>query len=85
MPYDVAFRHQQALDPSALVTIGASLHAITRAIDDCRNAGIAFETDPAVILLARHLASVTARQPKTRSSSGAAWTVSPSCDSTRRC
>lgn len=50
MPYDVAFRHQQALDPSALVTIGASLHAITRAIDDCRNAGIAFETDPAVIL-----------------------------------
>lgn len=34
MPYDVAFRHQQALDPSALVTIGASLHAITRAIDD---------------------------------------------------
>ncbi|MCB8829776.1 hypothetical protein LJD47_32670, partial [Escherichia coli] len=62
MPYDVAFRHQQALDPSALVTIGASLHAITRAIDDCRNAGIAFETDPAVILLARHLASVTARQ-----------------------
>ena len=43
MPYDVAFRHQQALDPSALVTIGASLHAITRAIDDCRNAGIAFD------------------------------------------
>ena len=61
MPYDVAFRHQQALDPSALVTIGASLHAITRAIDDCRNAGIAFETDPAVILLARHLARVTPR------------------------
>ena len=62
MTYDVAYRFQQALDPSALVTIGASLHAITRAIDDCRNAGIAFETDPAVILLARHLASVTARQ-----------------------
>ena len=62
MPYDVAFRHQQALDPSALVTIGASLHAITRAIDDCRNAGIAFETDPAVILPARHPPSVTARQ-----------------------
>lgn len=40
MPYDVAFRHQQAIDPSALVTIGASLHAITRAIDDCRNSAM---------------------------------------------
>lgn len=59
MPYDVAFRHEQALDPSALTTIGTTLHAITRAIDDCRNAGFDAERDPAVILLARHLARVT--------------------------
>ena len=59
MPYDVAFRHEQALDPSSLTTIGTTLHAITRAIDDCRNAGHDAERDPAVILLARHLARVT--------------------------
>lgn len=58
MSYDVAFRHNQALDPSALVTIGTTLHAIKAAITDCRNAGVDFETDPAVILLVRHLGSV---------------------------
>ena len=58
MSYDVAFRHQQALDPSALATITAALHAITTAIDDCRNAGKNAETDPAVILLARHLGTI---------------------------
>lgn len=63
MPYDVAFRHQQALDPSALTTIEATLHAITRAIDDCRNAGKLAATDAGVILLARHLCTVTADQP----------------------
>lgn len=55
MPYDVAFRHQQALDPSGLTTIVAALHAVTTAIDDCRNAGVAFDVDPGVLLLARHL------------------------------
>lgn len=58
MSYDVAFRHNQALDPSALIKIGTALHAIQAAIADCRNAGVDFETDPAVILLARHLGTL---------------------------
>lgn len=62
MYYDVAMRHQQALDPSALTTIAATLHAIEAAITDCRNAGKTTETDPAVILLARHLGTVCRRE-----------------------
>jgi len=62
MSYDLAFRHNQALDPSALTTIGNGLHAIKAAITDCRNAGIDFETDPAVILLIRHLAALSQSQ-----------------------
>lgn len=60
MSYDLAFRFQQALDPSALMDIAASLHAIEAAITDCRNAGVATESDPAIILLCRHLATVCA-------------------------
>src|SRR3546814_345222 len=60
MSYDLAFRFQQALDPSALMDIAASLHAIEAAITDSRNAGIATESDPAIILLCRHLATVCA-------------------------
>ena len=63
MNYDVAMRHQQALDPSALTTIGAALHAVHAAITDCRNAGKDTESDAAVILLVRHLATVTERRP----------------------
>ena len=58
MSYDVDFRHKQALDPSALITIGTTLHAIQAAITDCRNAGVDYESDPGVILLARHLGVV---------------------------
>ena len=58
MPYDVAFRHAQALDPSALTTIAGTLHAIQAAINDCRNAGHNAESDPAIVLLARHLGTV---------------------------
>ncbi|HET6525045.1 hypothetical protein [Sphingopyxis sp.] len=58
MSYDVAFRFQQALDPSALSTLPACLHALIAAIKDCRNAGNPDETDPAVLLLARHLGAV---------------------------
>lgn len=61
MHYDVAMRHQQALDPSALTTIATTLHAIEGAIIDCRNAGKDSETDPAVVLLARHLGAVCAK------------------------
>lgn len=60
MHYDIAIRHQQALDPSALTTIAATLHAIEAAITDCRNAGKDSEQDPAVVLLARHLGAVCA-------------------------
>lgn len=63
MHYDVAMRHQQALDPSALTTMAATLHAIGAAITDCRNAGKDPEIDAAVILLARHLGTVCERRP----------------------
>lgn len=63
MTFDLAFRHQQALDPSALTTIASTLHAITKAVDDCRNAGIDPEKDAAVILLARHFATVCSDRP----------------------
>lgn len=60
MIYDVPFRHQQALDPSSLTTIATTLHALTRGIEDCRNAGVDPECDPAIALLARHFAMVSA-------------------------
>lgn len=60
MTYDTHFRHAQALDPSGLDTIAACLHAIQAAAKDCRNAGVPFESDPAVVLLARHLGSIAA-------------------------
>lgn len=65
MIYDVPFRHQQALDPSALPTITTTLRAIEKAIEDCRNAGVDPDSDPAVVLLARHMATVsTNRRPR---------------------
>lgn len=60
MSYDIAFRFQQALDPSGLETLPACLHALIAAIKDCRNAGKPDEADPAVVLLARHLGAVAA-------------------------
>ena len=62
MNFDTAHRHQQALDPSALTTIRTTLHAIEQGIIDCRNAGVDPDTDPAVVLLARHLAVVSSNQ-----------------------
>jgi hypothetical protein len=64
MTYDVLFRHQQALDPSALTTVATTLHAIEAAITDCRNAGCDVETDSAVVLLIRHLEKVCASRPE---------------------
>jgi hypothetical protein len=49
MAHDTHFRHAQALDPSGLDTIAACLHAIQAAAKDCRNAGLPFESDPAVV------------------------------------
>lgn len=58
MSYDVAFRHNQALEPGVFTSIATTLHALTAAIGDCRNAGKDIETDPAILLLARHLGTV---------------------------
>lgn len=58
MIYDVTYRHVQALDPSALSTITTTLHAIGRAVEDCRRAGGDPDNDAAVRLLSRHLGSV---------------------------
>jgi tRNA A37 N6-isopentenylltransferase MiaA len=66
MFYDVAHRHHQALDPSALITVGTALHALERAIEDCRNAGKSLETDPGVLLLARRLGEVATTDRPTR-------------------
>lgn len=62
MIYDVPFRHQQALDPSGLSNISTTLHAIEKAMADCRNAGVDPNSDPAVVLLARHMATVSANR-----------------------
>jgi hypothetical protein len=61
MSYDLPFRHRQALDPNGLDSIGACLHALLAAAKDCRNAGVPFETDASVVLLAQHLGSVASR------------------------
>lgn len=61
MSYDIAFRFQQALDPSALITLPTALYALNAAIEDCRNAGRSSDSDPAVILLARHLGTIAAQ------------------------
>ncbi len=58
MSYDIAFRYQQALDPSVLLTLPNALYALNAAIEDCRNAGRPQDSDPAVILLARHLGAI---------------------------
>jgi hypothetical protein len=58
MNYDIAFRYQQALDPSALITLTTALHALNAAVQDCRNVGRPHDSDPAVILLARHLGAI---------------------------
>ncbi len=60
MNYDIAFRYQQALDPSALTSIPVALHGVNAAIEDCRRAGKSVDTDPAVLLLVRHLGSLGA-------------------------
>jgi hypothetical protein len=48
--------------PSALTTVTATLHAIGKALEDCRNAGVSPDSDPAVALLTRHMATVSSNQ-----------------------
>lgn len=62
MSYDIAFRHQQALDTSALTTLLGALHGLQAAIEDTRRAGKQADSDPAVILLARHLGAIANSQ-----------------------
>ena len=62
MSYDIAFRHQQALDTSALTTLLGALHDLQAAIEDTRRAGKQADSDPAVILLARHLGAIANSQ-----------------------
>jgi hypothetical protein len=59
MIFDVATRHRLALDPAGLTSISVTLTAMMRAIEDCRNAGVAPDSDPAVVLLARHMATIS--------------------------
>lgn len=59
MIYDVPTRYEQALDPATLSNIRLTVHAIGKAIEDCRNAGVNPDTDPAVVLLARHMGRVS--------------------------
>ncbi|MDJ0276296.1 hypothetical protein QLH51_05725 [Sphingomonas sp. 2R-10] len=63
MPLDTLYRHQQALDSSALTIIIASVHAVAAAIDDCRQADRDPDADAAVILLARHLGRIAEAIP----------------------
>lgn len=61
MFYDTLYRHNQALTPDPDATIGAALHGLLSAIDDCRRAGKAIERDAAILLLIRALAGSAAR------------------------
>lgn len=63
MILDTAQRHRQALDPAALTTITTTLHALTRAVEDCGRTGVAPERDAATMLLAQHLGRIGARGP----------------------
>jgi hypothetical protein len=60
---DLPLRHRQALDPDNLDSIAACLHALQEAARDCRAARLPLETDPSVVLLARHLGAVANRKP----------------------
>ena len=55
MNYDLDFRYRRALQPDGLRTIQHATTAVADAITDARNAGVNPDTDPAIVLLARHL------------------------------
>lgn len=59
MRYDLDFRYKLALAPHALTTITIALFALESAVADARNAGLDPDADPAVRLIARHLAAVS--------------------------
>lgn len=63
MPTDTIYRHQQALDPSALTIIAGAAHAVSAAIADCHAVGRNPDADAAVILLARQLGRIADAVP----------------------
>jgi hypothetical protein len=60
MSYDLCFRYRRALQPDGLRTIQTALRAANEAANDARLAGIDPETDPATVLLSRHLGRIAA-------------------------
>ena len=58
--YDLAFRFERALQPDALRVVTTCARAVNEAMDDARLAGLDPETDPAVLLLARHMGRIAA-------------------------
>jgi hypothetical protein len=57
---DLPFRFQRALQPDGLRVMQTCSAALTDALNDARRAGCDPETDPAVLLLGRHLGRVAA-------------------------
>ena len=57
---DLPFRFQRALQPDGLRVMHTCSAALTDALNDARRAGCNPETDPAVLLLGRHLGRVAA-------------------------
>lgn len=57
---DLPFRFQRALQPDGLRVMQTCSAALTDALNDARRAGCNPETDPAVLLLGRHLGRVAA-------------------------
>jgi|JI7StandDraft_1071085.scaffolds.fasta_scaffold16119_3 hypothetical protein len=58
MNYDLDYRYRRALHPDGLRTIANATQAVSDAMADCRRAGHHCDTDPAVLLLARHLGRI---------------------------
>ena len=56
--YDLDFRFERALQPDGLRIVTTCTTAVNEAMTDARNAGFDPATDPAVLLLARHLGRI---------------------------
>ena len=56
--YDLAFRFERALQPDGLRIVQTCTRAVNEAMADARRAGYDPDTDPAVLLLGRHLGRI---------------------------
>lgn len=61
MFFDTLYRHNQALAFAEPAPVGIALNALSAAIEDCRRAGKAVESDAAVLLLMRALGESAAQ------------------------